>query len=141
MAKPGRLTLGVAPGIALCTFGSCRQIDLFFQMPDQPRHAMRLHGGKRGIQSSLVECTNLVEGTRGKHAIETRRDALIELLTVHVEKDAHRLMRFDRRFHSIAVPFGEGASGCERNLKSARDPCSVTGHEPLCRVITFSELG
>ena len=103
---------------------------------------MRLHGGKRVIQSATVKCTNFVERARGKHAVETRRDTAVELLTVHVEKDAHRLMRFDRRFHAIAVPFAERPTGCERNFKGAGDSSAVTGHESPCRLgITRSELG
>jgi hypothetical protein len=68
---------------------------------------MRFHGGERAIQSSIVERTSFVEGARGQHVLETLVDAPVELLTVHLEKDAHRLMRLDRRFHSVTVPFGE----------------------------------
>src|SRR5437667_427192 len=45
MAKPGGLPLAVAAGVALCHVHRRRQIDLTVEVADQPRHAVRLHGG------------------------------------------------------------------------------------------------
>jgi len=90
MAKPSALALAVTPGVALCPFHRRDQIDLAAEMPDQPRHAVRFHGGERRVEAARRECPHLVKRAGAQHGIETPIDAAVELRPLDIEEELDR---------------------------------------------------
>jgi len=93
MAEPGGLSLGVAPGVALALVRSRVQCHLAGKVADQPRHAVRLHGGKRRIETAAAERAHLVQRTGGEHGIEAGVDAAVKLRPIRIQEDLDRPVR------------------------------------------------
>src|SRR5262245_40230708 len=141
MPKPGALPLGVATCLALAAFGCFFQRDLTVEMANEPRHAMRLHGGETWIEPARGEPAHLVERTCSQHRIETRANAPIELLALDLEEDLDRTPCGDRGLHAVAMPVAERAPGRQRDLERAGDARAIGRHQPLgARRIAPSKL-
>ena len=74
MPHPGELPLGVAARVVLSALGRLRQRDLAVEMPDQPRHAVRLHGGQQRIELARRERAHFVE--RARASIASKRASM-----------------------------------------------------------------
>ena len=55
------MPFGVAPRVPLATFGCLFKRDPAFEMPDEPRHPMRLHGGEQRIELAAAKCAHFIE--------------------------------------------------------------------------------
>src|SRR5216684_704725 len=142
IAKPRRLALGVAPGVALGLGCRCREIDLAAQMPDQPGYAVRLHRRERGVETPGAQRAHLVQGAGGEHPLEAGIDAAVKLAALDVEEDLHRPTRIERGPHAVAMPVGERAAGRQDDLERASDAGAVARHQPLRgRGVALAELG
>src|SRR5206468_3851299 len=106
MAKPSALALAVTPGVALGAIHRRGQVDLAVEMPDQPRHAVRLHGRERRIEIPAPQRAHLLERAGGQHGIETDIDAAVELRPLDVEEELDRGRRIERWLHALSVPIG-----------------------------------
>ena len=91
MPHPGELPLGIAARVVLGALGRFGQRDLAAKMPDQPRHAMRLHCRQERIEPARRQCANLLERTRAQHHVEARIDAPAQLVAFGREKHLHGL--------------------------------------------------
>src|SRR5229473_2359827 len=142
MAKPSALALAVAPGVALCPFHRCGQVDLAVEMPDQPRHAVCFHGGERRIEISAPQRAHLVERAGGQHGIETGIDAAVEFHPLDIEEELDRNRGIERRLHALSVPIGERTAGRQNDLERAGDASAIPRHQAVRgRGVARAELG
>src|SRR5579871_5020353 len=74
MPKPGELPLGVMPRIGAADLARLCQRDLALEMPDQRRHAMRLHRRQQRIEVSRGELRDFVQRALLQHRLETLID-------------------------------------------------------------------
>ena len=122
MAHPGELPLGVAARVVLSALGRLRERDLAIEMPDQPRHAVRLHGGQQRIELARRERAHFIERAGREHRVEARVDAAAQLRRARARgTPSPRLRRIEQRRQTLAMPFGERAAGRLQHLQRARD--------------------
>ena len=132
MAEPGALPLGVAAGVALAAFGRLLDRDLAAQMPDQPRHAVRLHRRQQRIEPARGE---RAAPRRARRPRASRRSARRCGDRARARSAARKILTAraassDRR-HALAVPVGERAAGRQHDLERAGDARAVVRHQPL----------
>jgi len=89
MAHPGELALGVAPGVILSALRRFFPRNLAVEMPDEPRHAVRLHGREDRIELPRSQRAHLIDCPGREHRIEARIDAAAQLRAIRREKHLH----------------------------------------------------
>src|SRR5262249_58626712 len=97
--------------VPLCRVYRLYQIVLALEVPDQPRHAMRFHGGERAVQPAVGQRANLLEGAGGQHRVEPAIDPVVELRSIEIEKGLDRELRIEGGLRALRVPLRERTAG------------------------------
>src|SRR5262245_30325880 len=101
MPEPSNLPLGVAAGVAPCRVRRVSHIDLTAEMPNEPRHAMRFHGGQGRIEVTRMEHPHLLQRAGREHGIKARINAAIELRAIDCEEYLYRVTRMEHGLHAV----------------------------------------
>ena len=120
------MPLGIVAGVGAADRGGVLQTELAAQMPDQSRHAMRLHRGQQRIEASGGEPLDLLQGAGAQHGVETGIDAGIEFVALGREKHGAKAVLWQQRRLALMVPIQQRAAGRLDHLQRTRDPRSIT---------------
>ncbi len=127
MAKPRELALGVMAGVLLGLLDRLGQGNRTFEMPDQPRHAMRFHGRQQGIEAALPQRARFVERAGLHHEFEAEVDPAVQRVALGREEDLHDARRVEQRRQPVAMPSGDRPPGRLHDLQGARNADAVRG--------------
>ena len=116
--------------------------DFTVEMPDQPRHAVRLHCRQAGIELARLERAHLVQRASRDHGVEPRIDAVQQRVAVRRQKDLCRAGKIDSRRFILLVPIEQRAAGRQHHFERAGDAGAVVRAQSRgCGGIARNKLG